>query len=271
MLRPFYLPWCWVLVSVVVISGSWGFGELSVRAEEVQTWVGVHGDRLRIMLGFQVKPEAVQRRLPVPWRLSPPGSGPDKGANLFVVLVDRMRHDGAEGRPGFSGANRIINLAAPARHPQTAEMASIILGGWASNPANVPGFYQVYHAATVRVEHAITDQSEDAEEVTDVWDVGPVAGRGGLELRLQSRRKTAARRRVRGEARVVSAKDQDLWQLHKFDAAVDLVKSVSEGIDEVKRYAFRLSAPEFGDLFDGTEQLISIRVTPWYMRQVFVP
>ena len=70
---------------------------------------------------------------------------------------------------------------------------------------------------------------------------------------------------------MVSAKDQDLWQLHKFDAAVDVVKSVPEGIDEVKRYAFRLSAPEFGDLLDGTEQLISIRVTPWYMRQVFVP
>jgi hypothetical protein len=271
MLRPFYLPWCWVLASVVVTTGSWGFGGLSVRAEEAQTWAGVHGDRLRIMLGFRVKSEAVQQRLPEPWRLSPPDSGPDKGANLFVVLVDRVWHDKAEGSPSFSGANRIINLAAPARHPQTGEMASIILGGWASNSANVPGFYQVYRAATVRVGHTIKDQPEDAEEVTDAWDVRPIAGRGGLELRLQSRRKMAARRRVRGEAQAVSAKDQDLWQLHKFDAAVDVVKSVPEGIDEVKRYTFRLSAPEFGELFDGTEQLISIRVTPWYTRQVFVP
>jgi hypothetical protein len=32
-----------------MISGSWGFGGLSVRAEEVQTRAGVHGDRLCIV------------------------------------------------------------------------------------------------------------------------------------------------------------------------------------------------------------------------------
>jgi hypothetical protein len=270
MLRPFYLPWCWVLACVFVISGSWGFGGLSVQAEEVQTRAGVHGDRLRIMLGFQAKPEAVQQWLPAPWRLSPPDSGPDKGANLFVVLVDRVRDDEAEGKPSFSGANRIINLAAPARHPQTGEMASMILGGWASNPANVPGFYQVYRAATVHVERTLKDQPGEAEEVTDVWQVRDAAGHGGLELRLQSRRKMVARRTVRGEAQVVSAKDPDLWQLHKFDAAAEVVKSVPAGINKVQGYTFRLSAPEYGELFDGSEQLISIRVTPWYVRQVFV-
>jgi hypothetical protein len=270
MSRLFYLPWCWMLVGVVVISGSWGFGELFVRAEGARTRAGLHGDRLRIMLGFHVKPEAVQQRLPVPWQLSPPDKGPDTGANLFVVLVDRVRDDEAEGRPSFSGTNRIINLAAPARHPQTGEMASIILGGWASNPANVPGFYQVYRAATVHVERTIKDLPGEAEEVTDVWEVHDAAGHGGLELRLQSRRKMAARRRARGEAHVVSAKDPDLWQLHRFDAAADLVKSRPERIDEVQRYTFRLSAPEYGELFDGSEQLISISVTPWHVRQVFV-
>jgi hypothetical protein len=222
------------------------------------------------MLGFQVKSEAVQQRLPAPWRLGPPDSGPDKGANLFVILVDRVRDDEAERKPSFSGANRIINLAAPARHPQTGEMASIILGGWASNPANVPGFYQVYRAATVHIERARKDQPGEAEEVTDVWDVRDAAGHGGLELRMQSRREMVARRTVRGEAQVVSATDPDLWQLHKFDAAAEVVKSVPEGINKVQGYTFRLSAPEYGELFDGSEQLISIRVTPWYVRQMLV-
>jgi hypothetical protein len=270
MLRPFHLPWWWVLASALVISGSWDFGELSVRAEEVQIHAGVHGDRLRIMLGFQVKSEAVQRELPAPWQLGPPASGPDKGANLFVILVDRVRDDEAEEKPSFSGANRIINLAVPARHRQTGQIASVILGGWASNPANVPGFYQVYRAATVHVERAIKDQPGEAEEVTDVWEVHDAAGHGSLELRLQSRRKMVARRTVRGEAQVVSAKDPALWQLHKFDAAAEVVKSVPAGINKVEGYSFRLSAPEYGTLFDGSEQLISIRVTPWYVRQVFV-
>jgi hypothetical protein len=149
-----------------------------------------------------------------------------------------VRDDEAEGKPSFSGATCIINLAAPARHPQTGEMASIILGGWASNPANVLGFYQAYHAATVHVERAIKDQPKDqpgeAEEVTDVWEVRDAAGHGGLELRLQSRRKMVARRTVRGEAQAVSATDPDLWQLHKFDAAAEVVKSVPEGINKVQ-------------------------------------
>jgi hypothetical protein len=116
------------------------------------------------------------RRLPSPWQLGPPDSGPDKDTILFVILVDRVRDDEAERKPSFSGATRIINLAAPARHPQTGEMASIILGGWASNPASVLGFYQVYHAATVHVERAIKDQPGEAEEVTDVWEVRDAAG-----------------------------------------------------------------------------------------------
>jgi hypothetical protein len=70
-LRPFDLRWWWVLASVVVIGGSWDFGGLSVRAEEVQTRAGVHGDRLRLMLGFQVKSEAVQQTATVPLAARP--------------------------------------------------------------------------------------------------------------------------------------------------------------------------------------------------------
>jgi hypothetical protein len=39
----------------------------------------------------------------------------------------------------------------------------------------------------------------------------------------------------------------------------------------VQRYAFRLDRPEFRALFDGSERLIGISITPWYVRQVFTP
>ncbi len=42
--------------------------------------------------------------------------------------------------------------------------------GWASNPANVPGFFQVYRPATVRIEHTIRGHAADVEGVTDVWE-----------------------------------------------------------------------------------------------------
>lgn len=273
MSKPFYLRQYWVLVSLfctifVIGIGGGGIRGTPVWAAEAERSLGVHGDRNRITLAFRVNPEAVQRRLPTPWQLDPPDRGPLKGATLFVVLVDRQRDDEAEGRPGFRGANRIVNIAVPARHPQLGQVTSIILGGWASNPANVPGFYQVYRQATIRVEQAMKGEAE-AEEVTDVWEVHDAAGQGGIELRLQSRRTMAARTRERGEAWVLSAKDPNLWQRHQFDAATDVVKSVPEGIDAVQQYTFRLTAPEYRELFDGSDQLVGIIVAPWHVRQVF--
>ena len=259
------------LAGVLLVMGAWGLGDLLSACSAVpQTFTGIHGDRHRLTLGFRVKPEVVQGCLPAPWQLHPPASGPFEGANIFVVLVDRVRDDDAEGNSKSRGADRIINVAVPARHPETAETASIILGGWASTPANVPGFYQVYRKAAVRVEHALKSQEGDAEEATDLWDVQDAAGAGGMRLRLQSLREVDRRVRERGEAHVVSAKDPALWQVHKFEGATDVVKSVPEGIDEVRRYTFQLTAPEYSTLFDGSEQLIGISVTPWFVRQVFV-
>jgi hypothetical protein len=265
------LHWHRVFAGISLIMGVWALGDLLTACSAVpQRFIGVHGDRLRLTLGFRVKPEAVQGRLPSPWQLHPPASGPFKGANIFVVLVDRVRDDDAEGKPRSQGSERIINVAAPARHPETAETASIILGGWTSKPANIPGFYQVYRRATVRVEHTLKSQEGDTAEAMDLWEVQDVAGAGGMQLRLQSLRMVGRRVRERGEAHVVSAKDPTLWQVHKFEGATDVVKSVPEGIDEVQHYTFHLTAPEYRTLFDGSEQLVGISVTPWFVRQVFV-
>lgn len=243
---------------------------LATQPAEAQTFTGVQGDRNRISLAFQVKPEAVQALLPAPWQLNPLASGPLKGTNLLVVLIDRLRDDDPEGKPKYNGTSRIVALVAPGKHPQTGATASVVLGGWASNPANVPGFYKVFRAATARVEHAIKSQELDAEEITDVWEVRDAAGAGGMELRLHSMRKVNARARSKGEPNVISAKDPALWRIYKFDATTDVVKSTPEGIDRVHAYTFRLTDPEFGKLFDGSEKLVGISVTPWYVRQVFV-
>jgi hypothetical protein len=131
-------------------------------------------------------------------------------------------------------------------------------------------FFQVYRAASFRAEQVIKSQDGDVEEVTDIWEVRDAAGLGGMELRLQSRRLVAARTRARGEAHAISAKDPTLSQRHKFEAATDVVKSVPARVDGVQHYTFRMSGPEYGTLFDGSEQLIGISVTPWYVRHVFV-
>jgi hypothetical protein len=266
MFRTPRLKWRSAVVSLVVILlTAWVI--TAPKAAEAQTFTGVQGDRHRIYLGFQVKPEAVQALLPAPWQLNPPTSGPLKGANFNIILIERVRDDDPDGKPKYTGTNRIIAYTAPAKHPGTGAMAAMILGGFASNPAYQPGFYKNFRAASVRVEHAIKSQELDAEEIADVWEVRDATGAGGLELRLESLRKVGARIRSKGEPNVISAKDPGLWRIYKFDAAMDVVKS--EGVDRVKKYAFRFTDSEFGKLFDGSERLVGIFVQPWYVRQVF--
>ena len=182
-----------------------------------------------------------------------------------------MRHDDAAGRPRARGANRIINLAVPAKHPQTGQTATVILDGFASNHANIPGVLQAYRAATVRMEHTIKAHAADVEEVTDVWEVQEATGPGGLELRLRSLRQLSAQTRESGEAQLLSARDPSLWQRHTFDAVAEVVKSIAEGTEQVQEYRFRLTVPEYRELFDGSEQLIGISVAPWHLRQIFGP
>lgn len=251
---------------LLVVTVGW----ILAASAEAQTFTGVQGDRHRIYLGFHVKPDAVQAWLPAPWQLNPLGSGPLKGANFLVVLLERVRDDDPDGKPKYTGTNRVAAFVAPAKHPQAGTTATMVLGGFASNPAYQPGFYKNFRAATVRVEHAIKSHELDAEEITDVWEVRDATGAGGLELRLESQRKVGARTRSKGEPNVISAKDPALWRIYKFDTAMDVVKSVPEGIDRVQKYAFRLTDPEFGKLFDGSERLVGIFVQPWYVRQVFV-
>jgi hypothetical protein len=191
-----------------------------------------------------------------------------RGANLLVSLVDRVRDDAAEGKPKYSGTARLVSILVPAKHSQTGETATVMLGGWASHPAHVPGSFKVWRAATVRVEQTLKSQDVDTEEVTDTWEVRDATAPGGLELQLQSVRKVGARTRTKGESSIISANDPALRQVQKFDAATDVVKSLPDGIDWVKGYAFRLTAPEYGSLFEGSERLIGISITPWYMRQV---
>ena len=254
---------------IVLIMGIVSLAGIFINSSaDAQTLTAVIGDRYRIYLGYHVNPDAVQALLPTPWQLVSFGGGPLKGANFLVILIDRVRDEDPKGKPKYSGTNRTVAYAAPAKDPKAGTKAFMILGGLASNPADVPGSYKNYRAATVRVEHAIKSHELDAEAITDVWEVQDATGSGGLEVRLESLRKVSARARKKGTLNIISAKDPTLWQIYKYDAAIDVVKSAPQKIDRVQKYTFRLTDPKFSKLFNGSERLIGIFVQPWYVRQV---
>src|SRR4029453_8302799 len=73
--------------------------------------------------------------------------GPAKDCNLRAIFVDRMTINGPDGKPIGKGSGRLVYLAAPGKDPNGAN-AQAGSGGLAGGPADAPGPFGVYLAAT---------------------------------------------------------------------------------------------------------------------------
>lgn len=241
----------------------------SSQCAQAQT-LSVEQIERRIVMGFQVNAEALQGRLPSPWQLDPVAGGALKGANLLISLVDNLRTENAEGKASIGGTLRFAFFAAPATNPQTGQTVAVVLGGFASNAAYVPGFYKVYRAATIRIQHATKSLEGGADEQADVWEILDGTGKLELSFRLISWPDAVMRSRTKSEINSISVKDPALWRTYKYDSVTDVVSSVALGIDRIKSLDLQLNSAEFADLFNGSEQLVGISLLPWYIRQVYI-
>ena len=70
---------------------------------------------------------------------------------------------------------------------------------------------------------------------------------------------------------VHSAAKPDFYRIYRIEQAVDVVRSTATGVDRVTKLSFKASGGKLGQLFDGTEQLISVISVPWYTRQLYLP
>jgi hypothetical protein len=77
--------------------------------------------------------------------------------------------------------------------------------------------------------------------------------------------------RAKPVQKIYSSVEPGFFRIYKPDYLADVVKSIPAKIERVKDYRLKVSAPELGKLFDGTEQLVGIVVIPAYVRDVFLP
>jgi hypothetical protein len=49
----------------------------------------------------------------------------------------------------------------------------------------------------------------------------------------------------------------------------DLILHREDRIDRTRRLDYRIAVAEFNDLFNGSEQLVSVVAVPWSHRQIF--
>jgi len=254
----------WVLIGILIAS-AWVFGSTVQSGAEtlVQSTV-----ETRLMVALRVGQAEIQKLVPPPWQVTPIPGGPLKEANLFVLFIDSFLVQDAQGKPDMGGVNRVVPFAVPAKHTQTGEMATVIIGGFMADITNVPGPYKKYVGATIRREQTYKMANLESGVGEDFWEVRDTRGRV-IELRVQYQQ--ALPLRARSEQKVYSSAEPSFFRIYRTDTATDIVKSVPAGIDRVKNYQFRVAVPELSKLFDGTEQLIAVGVNPLYVRQIFLP
>jgi hypothetical protein len=221
----------------------------------------------RIVLRFAVRDEAVRTRLPSAWNIFPIPSGASKGANLAVIFNDALLNQDAAGNPAPDAVSRYIGFAVPARHPETEEEAGFNFRILTAHPRAVPGKYKTSRLGSV-LRESYAKGSDLNATVTEHFRFRDPHG-GSVELQLQYRRGVPSRAMTQGNVR--SGVDPSILRIYKVHELVDVVRSVPQNIDRVLSYQFRVTIPEFSDLFDGAERLVSITIVPWYVRQVYGP
>jgi hypothetical protein len=251
-----------ILVRLVVVGAlCWG------RTGWPETLVQQNVD-YRVTLAFRVSPSELQSWLPAPWQVNPLVKGPSQNANLIVTFGDQFLIQDAEGKPIGGGNSRFVSLAVSVKHGQTGEIAPMAIRIYTANPQNVPGPYKNSVLMKIRREATVSGADLDPGTGSEAWTVEDGAGRR-LDFRVDYQRGIPSR--TKSEIRPHSSVDPDFFRIYRADEGADAVKSIPLEINRVQSYHFHTTIEELSRLFDGTEQLVSITIRPWYVRQVFLP
>jgi len=187
---------------------------------------------------------------------------------LLLSFVERLQNLDPDGKLIGTGRDRYLALAVPARQAEGTQTAVFIIRVYTGNPRNVPGPYNT--AVLVDVFRVRTERGGDVEPgvAKDAWKIQD--GTGGLiELSIQYRRGTLSRSAT--DLKFTSPVQPDLVRIYRTQAGTDTVRSVSLEVDRVESIDFQARIAELRELFDGSEQLLSITDSPWSMREIFRP
>lgn len=220
----------------------------------------------RIYVAFKVDQKAAQAWLPAPWKAVSLPKGPFKGANLYVLLDDKLIMQDGEGKPDKGGTFCQAVLVAFGKNPQTKEFNCFVTRVYAHYDDSGP--YKNTVKARVSREATVKGATSESGAGSEVWKVQDSTG-GIIEFRMDYQR--AVPKRKKKEFKVRSSVKPDYFRIYRDDFACDLVKSIPAGIDRVQNYKFRTTMSELRKMFDGSEQLVGISINPCRVRQVFLP
>lgn len=249
----------------LLIGATCAASVLASAPAQSETLMGTVADA-RTTIAMRVDAAAAQRWLPKPWLVHPMPKGPFKGANLIIVLIDRLLHQDAQGKPMQRGSYRTVALLIPAVDPASKRTAPFVvrvysvLGG--------PGPYRNSLQAAVQREAIQRRADADPGTGTERWSVTPASG-GALVFAMAYLR--AVPKRMKNEIRPRSSVDPAFVRIYRYEQVIDVVFSRPAAVDRVRGVRLSVTVPELRAMFDGKETLIGVAQIPWYSRQTLLP
>jgi hypothetical protein len=255
-------------ISRMTIAGvaAWSLAALAAYPALAQEKLVTTDAAVRTILAFKVSDATLHTLLPTGWQSSPFTAGASKEANVTVTFVHPIVAQGPDGQP-----QDLIEIAAVslmAKRTGTEATVPLVFAGFASKPSYVPGPYGAFEIGKANVEQNVHTDPTGTSSVHESWEFTGDNAKS-IQLELQYVRGPAVRGRT--EARPHSAKAPEFYRIYRIEQASDVVRSAATGTDRVQKIAFKVTGQPFAQLFDGTEQLISVTSLPFFARQVSLP
>jgi hypothetical protein len=225
----------------------------------------------RFQLDLHVPDAAITAMLPPGFTLNVATQGPAKDCNLRAIFVDRMTINGPDGKPVGKGSARLVYLAAPVKDPSGAN-AQVVVGGLVDDPADAPGPFGVYLAATTT--HTMTRSTSAGASGAPIdsqdW-VFHAPGGEHLELHIKYEHGIANHGNP-SEGKFYSAKNPSTVQTWRQEQVLDILRNpTTNPPDKVKEFSFKASGGSYARLFDGTEKPVSWDNIIWLNRTIVQP
>ena len=147
----------------------------------------------------------------------------------------------------------------------------VVIGGLTADPADAPGPFGVYLAATTQAMQRSTS-STGTGPVLDSQDwVFQAASGEHLELHIKYEHGVGNKGNP-ADTRFYSAKNPTIDQISRQEQVLDILRNVTTNPpDRVKEFSFKGSGGSYARLFDGTERVLSWDNIVWLNRSVMQP
>lgn len=223
----------------------------------------------QMQLDFHVPDAALAAMLPAGFEPNIAAAGPAKDANLRMVFIDRSDITGPDNKPLGRGSNQLVYLIIPIKQVATGTVGQLVLAGITADPADAPGPFGVYEAASQHRMQRSTVADGGPTLTEEHWEFAAASGER-MEVHLKYERRGAPK--AAAELKFFSGQDPAKYQIFKFERGLDIMRNATVNVgDRVQQFSYKASGGRIAKLFDGSEKVLSIDAIHWSNRATYAP